>query len=1082
MGTSQQPDFDPAAFRFTARQNGYTDQEIDEYIKQKSPVEQNFFKRMSADSQRQEAIFKKGFLGGLANTTERVAEATASPAMPLNQMFPAVGAVSGLAQKATDFLKSKLPKDAELEAPAGQSKLDSLGDKIVGFAGSVAGDLPANMLISGGLAGVAKTAAKSVVPNSLVQSLLTGSVPGSVFKSVAASLPMNMAESVLTDAIVHPENVGSKEGILRSAALGSIGAIAQGIHGGRVAPTQGPKQIDVLGDLLAGPKAPTTVSLTAAADQAIFDPARPFKDMENYQASDSPYSLARRLVGTEDQIHLNQNEVKMIPQTNGGYKAGTSPTYKQLVRDISAGSQNEAALQTLGDWDRYILAKSGYDLSADATEVAAQANRLDAQYPHFAKMLPLYKAHTDELVDMMHGYGTIDSETRDLLKKSPLYVPTGRSLTNPNSQSNFLKGKKNTASFREIKSPMQQLFEIERRIIQRGEANKLGQGILQELDWNADAWKGRLEKVDGTVSNSPIETTMEVVAENYRQAGIPVPTQKQLRAEAELLSDEILDGSTGKLEVMRNGVPTQIRVSDPMVLEFYKSRKYVEPSAAGNAARAAERFTTQTFFQPFRELTGKNATFDQIEAFFNTKWNEYVPGYDFVKGVAAQARKDPRLQQIRAERGGVATRFADANMFEQARGFEDFVKNANEKLGISVVLQHPLKAMHELMGVLSYGTRAGAALRKLEATGDAGAAANMARNVIADPQQRGTAQTIKLLANSSFANYGLQSVRRTMQAAADNPGTFATKGLMTIALPSAGLWLMNKGDQEIQDLRRAKGGHNYWFVRNPQSREIYAVQKPYLAGQMFGTTMEGALDGLDPRAAEEIAKGLLEQTIPNPVPVTMGLGAELIFNKNFMGFMENPIPLSPSSVQGALPEDVANNQALGVSKLLAESTGIEAGKIDNMLKTILFTQATDVVDRIDRKIFNRIAPETKVGLGNLIPGTKKVSPNRSNVEPLNTFYEKYGELAKVGKSIDLAITQGNTARIEQIRAQYPKEYEKWIAYDAMNEIVGMINNQINIATKNEKLSPEDRRERVDNLRKMMINKVRAWNDVMALEK
>jgi hypothetical protein len=894
-----------------------------------------------------------------------------------------------------------------------------------------------------------------------------------------------MAESVLTDAIVHPEAVATKEGIARSAALGLLGAGAQAIKGGAKAPMQGPKPFSPIGDILAGPKPNTTVSLTAKLDQDIFDPARPFKDMADVAMPDGGYNLARRLAGVEDQIHLNQNEVKMIPQRTGGYVRGNSPTQKALVQSILNGPQGiakgDAAVETLVDWDKYLLGKSGYALAADAAEVAKEVTEIEARNPHFAQLLPLYKAHTDELVDMMHGYNMIDDEARDLMKASPLYVPTGRALTNPNAPSNFLQAKKNTASLREIKSPMQQVFEIERKIIQRGEANRLGNAILTELETTGDKWKGRLEKVTRKVTNSPIEATMEMVRENYKQAGLPVPTLKQLRAEAELVTDEVLDGSTGTLQVMRAGVPEEIRVSDPMVLEFFKSRKYVEPSTAGEAARNVERFTTRTFFQPFRELTGNNAVLDQIEAFFNTKWNEYVPGWDFVKGVAATVRDDPRIQDIRANRGGVATRYADANLFENANRFDDFVKQVNRETGIKTVVRHPLQAMHELMGVLSSGTRTGAALRKLEASGDAAAAANMSRNVLADPQQRGVAQSIKLLANASFANYGLQSVRRTMQAAQDNPATFATKGLMSVTLPSLGFWLAGQKDQEIQDLRKSKGGRNFWFVRNPMSQEIYSIQKPYLAGQLFGTSIEAALDGMDERAATDFAKGLIENIIPNPVPVTAGLAAELTFGKNWMGFMENPIPLSPSTTQGALPEDVAGNQTLGLSKMLAKSSGIEAAKIDNTLKTILFSQGTNLVDRLDRKIFDRPAPETKVGVGSFLPIVKTVNPNRSNVEPLNTFYEKYGELSEVGKSVEMAINSGNGARVQMIMQERPDEYQKWVAYDAMNEVVGMINNQINITTKNQMLSADERRERIDNLRKMMIEKVRAWNKVMELE-
>ncbi len=1074
--TNPTTEFDPSMFRMAAREQGYTEQEIEEYIKQKQPTTKPFFKKVLEDSNRQEQIFKKGFLGSLSNTAKRVADVTEMvdvPGIPV----PGASAVSAVARKAQNFLESKTPQD--IVAPTNQNKLDKAADFISGLAGSVAGELPVQAILGGAVSKGALNLATKVKPNSLAQTLLTGSVPGSYFKSVAASAPLNMVEAVVTDAIVHPETVNTKEGIARSLALGAAGSLISGISRGKAAPMQGPKEADPLGNLLAGPSAPTTVSLTRKLDQEIFDPAAPFKEMGDYKAPQSEYSLARRLAGVEDQIHLNQNEVRMLPIKGGGYIRSDGPTYKTLVNAAGGGAKDEALVEVMKDWDKYILGKSGYALAADANEVANQVAKLEAQYPQFAEALPVYKKYTDDLVDMMERYELIDADAASTMKGSALYVPTGRQLTNPNKAANFLKAKTNTASLREIRSPMQQLFEMERKLIQRGEANKLGNKIFDELSWNKDNWKGRLEIVDEKVSDAPIEAEMGVLASKYKDAGLPVPPLKQLRAEAMLTSDEILDGSTGTLQVYRNGIPVTIRVSDPMILEFYKARKYVEPSTAGEVARAAERFTTRSFFQPFRELTGKNAAMDQLEAFMNTKWNEYVPGYDFVKGVWAQVTKDPRLQDIRAERGGIATRYADANLFENAKRYDEFLKQATTETGIKAHLMHPMKAVHELMGVLSSATRMGAGLRKLEASGgDAGQAANMARNVLADPQQRGVSQTIKLLSNSSFANYGLQSVRRTLQAAQENPLDFATKGLMTVSLPSIGLWYLNKDDQEIQDLRKSKGGRNFWFVRNPHSQEVYAVQKPYLQGQLFGTGIESALDGMDPRAAEDFAKGLLENIIPNPVPVTLGLAAETIFNKNFFGFMENPIPLSPSASQGALEEDVAGNQTFGVSKLLASELGVDAAKIDNTLKTILFSQATDVFDRIDRKIFNRPAPETKFSIGSLIPATKKVSPNRSNVEPLNTFYENYGELAKVGKSIELALSSGNAQRLQEIQQQYPQEYVKWEAYDAMNEIFGMINNQINITTKNQTLTSEERRERIDNLRKMMINKARAWNEVM----
>lgn len=1069
MGSSLQPTFDPALFRVAAKQNGYSDDEIDRYIQERAPDKVPFFSKLLQDSNRQEELFKKGLYSSLANTAGSVARiGQMAEAAPSSLSGPVAG-LGRLAGKAQEFIQKRIPT---VEAPAGQGKLDRFADKASEVMGTIAGEVPVSMLISKPIRAGAEALALGT-SSTLAKSILTGSVPGSYFKTVAASIPLEMAESVITDAIVHPEDIASKEGLARSALLGAASSLVGAKSRSILGPQLGPKQADPLGELLAGPPARTSNKLSAVVDQELFDPARSFKDMGDWKAPDSQYSLARRLAGVEDQIHLNMNEVRMVPQKGGGYVRSDAPTYRQLVNNVTSGSSGEGRLQALADWDKYLLGKSGYDLAADAADVQKQIKQIEAQYPHFADLAVEYKRYTDDLVDTMHGYGMIDDDIAKEWKSGSMYVPTGRQFSNPLASTNHMKAKTNTASIRQIKSPMQQLFEMERNIITRGESNKLGQGILQELNIDPGKWKGRLEIA--TPDFSPVERTMKELEESYKQSNLPVPPLKVLRAQAELVSDEVLDGTTGKLRVMQNGVPVDIRVSDPMVLEFYKARKYVEPSTVGNIARGVERFTTQSVFQPMRELTGKNAALDQIEAFLNTKWNEYVPGYDFAKGVWAQVKKDPRIQDLRAERGIIATRYADANMFENASKYTDFLKQAEKESGVKTVFMNPLAAMHELMGVLSQGTRIGAGLRKMEQTGSAALGADMARNVLADPQQRGVAQSIKLLSNSSFANYSLQSTRRLMQAAADNPSTFATKGLMTITLPSVGFWLLGKGDQEIQDLRKSKGGNGFWFVRNPQTKEIYSIQKPYTQGQMFGTAVETALDGMKEDDAVNFAKSLVESITPSPVPITAQLAAESVFGKNFFGIFDGTIPLQPASMEGALPEDVAGNNTLQISKEIASTSGIDASKVDNFIKTILFSQATDVADRLDRKIFNRTAPETKAGWEVLLPTVKKVNPNRSNVEPLNRFYDKFAEIAKVGKSFDLAASQGNGQRLQALQAQYPKEFARWQAYDAMNEVLGVINQQINITNSNNNLSPEDRRERITNLRKMAISKAREWN-------
>ena len=1077
MTVPVQPQFDADGFRKAAKAAGYTDVEIEGEISKVLGPKKNIFQKLMEDDKRQDDIFKGAMLKSAANTLDR-----------LDTGAKYIGEKTGLGSggifgKGRDFLLSKVP---QVQTPVDQSRMDQYGDKIVQMGGTIAGELPAQLALTSVLRAPLKAAAAASNVPAFVKSLMTGSVPGSYFKSVAAASPLNMAESVALDYALHPENVATPMGVAKSAAQGLLGAVLEA-KSTPIAPTA--KDNTVLGNLLAGDREPPKVNFSLQQRQKLFDASAPFEQLGNPDLPNSAYNIARRLSGVNDQVHLVQNEQVMIPQRAGGYVPSNGPTMKAVVDAVGTDPK------TIRDFDKYLLGKSGYSLAGDPAVIAKEVGDLEIQYPHFSQALDLYKKKTHDIADTYYGYGLIDDEVLNKWKTDgTLYVPTGRKMSNQFSVPNHMKEKTNTESMREIVSPMAQLYKLEQNLIRRGESNKLGQKMLEEIRVDPDKWKGAIEEVKpGPGMYDPVQKEMEVLADQFKSAGQSVPPLKELRALAEASAAELLDGSQGGLRVYENGQPVTLRIADPLFVDYFKSRQYVEPSAAMKVAKGLERGITRTVFQPVRELLGKNAAYDQFEAFLNTKWNEYIPGWDFAKGFYAQRgdlpgvnklfglKNDPKINMIRAERGGLATRFADPKGLENVNSWNDFVKNVDkDKIGSSIVLRNPLQALHELMGVMSSSTRYGAAMRKINQTGDAAAAANMSRNVLADPQQAGTGAVAKFLSNSAFANYQLQTIDRFRKALSENPTTVAVKGMMAVGVPSIGLWLANKDDQEIQDLRKSKGGENYWFVRNPKSQEIYAVGKPYLQGQLFGTAMETALDeleGTNPGAGVQLAKGLWQNTVPNYIPISAKLGIELATGQGFMNFPMDPIPLAPSSSQGALAEDVAGNNTLGISKYIAEGTGIQAAKVDRLLKTIMFSQAADIYDRLDRKMFDRIAPETKTGV--LPAGIKTVNPNRSNVEPLNKFYEDFSKLSEFGKSMEMAQSQGNGARVQELLQKHPKTYGAWQAYDTMNEVFGMINQQIKMVSENKMMSPEERRRRVDDLKKMMITKARAWNQVMA---
>ena len=818
-------------------------------------------------------------------------------------------------------------------------------------------------------------------------------------------------------------------------------------------------------------------STAAKIDRELFDSARPLKDFESegmdWRNANSAYGLMSRMSRVADQVEVSLFEQVSIP--NGDeYIAGAGPTFANLIRAIGKSPQARK------DFSKYMLGRSGYELGLDQASVTKQMSELTASYPHFAKIYEeMWEAKRKDMAKMLVGYKIVAPEDAKMYTEALVYVPTTRVTTGTSQKLGFLKQKENTASLRVINDPLAQAVEQEKRIIRFGETQKMWRKVMEAVEQNPEKYKGRVELEAVADVEAPVEAMMEEIAKEIKASGGTVPPRGMLRAEARMRTDALLDETAGSRIVYKDGVPFKLRIDDPGIVAMVQANRFVEAGIPEKIAKGTER-SISPLFQFAREFTGAGFAWDQFEGFFNTSWKDFIPVVDPMRGLFAQLTGDPRIAMLRTNRGGTQTRYYQANAFEMTKSFDEFAKRAHANK-IMVRVASPLKTIHEVMGVLQASSRYGAALRKAEKEGMA-AGAQHANTVLADPMKRGTSSVAKFLSYSNFASYGVQSNRRLVQAAMDNPKTFASKLGLTVTLPTVLFYTLNKDDEEIQRLRKSKGGMNFWYYRNPDSMEITAIPKPYLAGFVAGSLPESGIHYLtesaldhDPDAAYKIGKGLIDQIAPSFMPMNLTLLAELKFKKNFFGFLDPSVPLASAGRLGALPEDVTSNNTFGLSKLVAEKTGWEAASVDNFLKTLLFSQGTSLYDRWDRSMFNRPAPDTKM---TFIPLAKKVNPNRPNVEPLNAFYQNLGELSKFTKSLDIAISNANPQRVAELMQANGKKMWQAQYMEAMNSVFREFNSQIRFTNENQTLPPDQRRDRINMLRKQMIERADITNKMM----
>lgn len=126
----------------------------------------------------------------------------------------------------------KLAKAAPVGQYLGPKTNEDFGTagRIGEFAGAVAADLPLNMVAAGsGLANLGKSTVEKVIGTAAK----AGTKKAAFAKGALAGLPGQVASGLATTAIVDPEQVATKEGVAKVAALSTVGGLFDGVFGVR---------------------------------------------------------------------------------------------------------------------------------------------------------------------------------------------------------------------------------------------------------------------------------------------------------------------------------------------------------------------------------------------------------------------------------------------------------------------------------------------------------------------------------------------------------------------------------------------------------------------------------------------------------------------------------------------------------------------------------------------------------------------------------------------------------------------------------------------------------------------------------
>lgn len=584
---------------------------------------------------------------------------------------------------------------------------------------------------------------------------------------------------------------------------------------------------------------------------------------------------------------------------------------------------------------------------------------------------------------------------------------------------------------------------------------------------------GIRQVVDGTEANTPgVMKEAKNYLENARQQGYSL-NMGEAKQMALMFGNKTshVEGNTVELwkdgRILRYEVPHEIAQAftslNPMELEWYQQ-------FLGLPARALKAgVTLNPVFQAY------NIIRDSYDATLNSQFG-FKFGIDSFKGLYEAVTRGDAWKQWRAAGGGFHT-ISTAGGKEAGRLYRDVLPKTMAGQVIQLV-KHPIELLKTMSAPFEEATRLGEFMAA-KGQGTSTIEAVMAANAVTTDFKQIGLSMHGLSAMTAFLNPAVQSLDNTFKSIARSPIKVGLKGFAAISIPTMYIWFANKDDQEIQDLRKTDAGLSSWFIRTPQG-DIVKLPKPFLYGQIFGTSMETALDKAymnDPAAIERLGQGLWDQASVAVLPTVLQAYVSLQANKDFF----TGSPIVPLDKQELAPGFQTQFQTGPIAKGIGEKLNMSPAKIEFMTRQLLGSSGADLVKIGDRLVAGNDPnqPATSVDTDFPFFGRFKARYPTMGVEPVRTFYDNATKMKEVVNTMNYlgrerpyelqAYVQSHTEEIglASVYAQTRAEISK------IRKNIEEINGAPSVA-----ISPDEKRKTIEYLLRQVIEITRTVNQAI----
>ena len=531
--------------------------------------------------------------------------------------------------------------------------------------------------------------------------------------------------------------------------------------------------------------------------------------------------------------------------------------------------------------------------------------------PEFRKAAQMYWQFNNNILTVMEDAGLISSETHKLLNtKYKYYCPLMRDFSDTAAADNFINGLSNG-----------------------------GRGI-----GNVSSMLRRIS-IEGSERNviNPLESTVKAVAVMCNRAERNKVGQMAVELAQKGGLDAVIQETEGTVADPKNCIFTVMFDGEK---KAYKTTQelygpivgYNLPAAGfvlGVARNAARLLRAGATTSP--SFIIRNLIRDTVFAGVSSK-NGFTPIVDTIRGAYALAR-DPRL---RAE-----FKVAGVTQFNFYSSSEQIVKSLDEMAGGKAwkdygaadiwraLMKYPALASE----FVESSTRMGEFMKARKKGASLEEAAQAARELTLDFSRSGV-QGEKVNQIVPFFNAVLQGSDKMVRLIKQDPVGTGTKLAMYIVLPSLALWALNHDEDWYKEIDPEVKA-TCWLLPGG-----LRIPKPQEAGILFGSGIEAVLDqafNKDPEAISNWAKVFGGNIAPSIMP-TIFLPL-LEWQANYSFFRGQSI--TPQRLQNLPDELQYTPNTSAAARTLGSALKLSPVKIDNTIRGYTGTMGMTLVQQLD---------------------------------------------------------------------------------------------------------------------------------------